>query len=279
MQMAPAPAVSLRCGRTSPSCGACVADLPAEVEPAASNGEAMNLLGPAADPEARGHWEASVLAGRIVPVDCDARDLDDVKDWLETASHELHPLIVIGGWGIVYRDAFEHGEPVGRVDVLTEAGYLERNLTEMGELDDVPFEDFARDLRRCVAHIERVLGDSDRGERTNIDCLDCGGALERRLGTDGFEDVATCRGCRRRYTAPEYNFAVEADLIDRAEWLTDVHMAQRTNVNAATVRSWARTPKDDSPPLVRKASQLGRTVYCVEDVERERDRRGLASCA
>lgn len=279
---------------SSGACGGCLAEvregltelrqmcgaLPEEVETRGIDGEAMNLLGPAADPEARGHWEASVLAGRIVPVDCDARDLHEVRAWLETAAHELHPLIVIGGWAIVYRDTFEHSEPVGRVDVLTETGYLERNLTEMAEVEFVPFEDFARDLRRCVGHMEQVLGNSDRGERTNIDCLDCGAALERRLGAQGFEDVATCRGCRRRYTGPEYNFAVEANLIDRADWLGDQHMAQRTGVPATTVRSWARAPKsDDDEPLVRKDVQLGRTVYSVADVERVRDNKGLAPCA
>ena len=41
--------------------------LPAEVEHRGVEGEAMFLLGPAADPEARGHLEASVAAGRVSP--------------------------------------------------------------------------------------------------------------------------------------------------------------------------------------------------------------------
>lgn len=253
--------------------------LPEEVEVRGVNGEAMTLLGPVSNPEARQHWEASVLAGRIVPMECDAREVEDVARWLETADDERHPLLVIGTWSMTYRDAFEHDEPNGRVDLVNELGYIERNLTYMAGFEHVPFEDFARDVRSCVAHLEQVLGDSNRGERTNIDCLDCGAALERLLGPKGFEDVATCRGCHRRYTGPEYNFAVEADLIERADWLSDQHMAQRTQVPAATVRSWARTPKDDSPPLVRKAVQLGRTVYSVTDVEAVARDKGLAPCA
>lgn len=43
------------------------ADLPAEVEVRGVAGEAFSLLGPTADPEARGHLEASVKAGRVPP--------------------------------------------------------------------------------------------------------------------------------------------------------------------------------------------------------------------
>lgn len=239
--------------------------LPDEVEHRGVDGEAFVLLGPVADPEARGHLEASVRAGRVPP------------EYLEVVDNEQHPEFVAERWGSVYREAFDHDEPIGRVNLADELGYLDRNLTYMATWPHVPFEDFAKDLRRCVAHLESVLGDSERGERTNIDCLDCGGALERRLGTKGFEDVATCRGCKRRLTAAEYQFAVTADYIERATWLSDDHMAQRTGVLASTVRSWARTPKDDAAPLVRKELQHGRTVYSVADVELVKVKKGLAA--
>ncbi len=272
-------------------CGGCMAEvrdglsdlrrmcgsLPAEVETRGVDGEAMNLLGPAADPEARGHWEASVLAGRIVPIDCDARDLDDVRDWLEVASHELHPLIVIGGWGIVYRDAFEHAEPVGRVEVLTEIGYLNRNLTEMAAEPLVPFEDFARDLRRCVVHMERVLHDGEQVDQ-GAPCLRCGQRLERTWGRNADEDGWQCSRCHTRSNEAQYRFAVKADYIEQAEWLTDEDMTVRTGVKATTVRSWARD-QPDGPPLVRKTRNAERTVYCVADVEAARDTKGLAPCA
>jgi hypothetical protein len=242
--------------------------LPAEVETRGVDGEAMNLLGPAADPEARGHWEASVLAGRIVPVDCDARDLDDVKAWLETAAHELHPLIVIGGWAIVYRDAFEHTEPVGRVDALTEAGYLGRNLTEMAAVVDVPFEDFARDLRRCVAHMERVLHDGEQVDR-GAPCMTCGKPLERTWGTDEDHDGWKCPRCRTESTEAQYRFAVAHLHREEATHLTDRDMEIRTGVKAGTIRVWALRG------IVGRRTEGGRVVYSVAQVEAEARQRGL----
>lgn len=189
-------------------------DLPSEATHRGVEGEAFVLLGPVANAEARQHWEASVLAGRITPMECDAHDLDDVARWLETADDERHPLLVIGTWSMVYRDAFEHDEPTGRIELANEIGYLGRNLTYMGGFEWVPFEDFVRDLRRCAGHLQAVLHDQERGERANVACFDCGGDLERMLGPNGFDDRWTCRGrgCGRRYTIAEYNFALRAAL-------------------------------------------------------------------
>lgn len=251
--------------------------LPEEVENRGVNGEAFNLLGPVANAEAWGHRSASILSGRIVPMDCDATELEDVRAWLEKADSERHPLWTVATWSMLYRDAFEHDEPTGAVVLANEVGYLDRNLTYAATFVDVPFEDFARDVRASVAHLEQVTGDAERGERTNIDCLDCGAPLERKLGPRGFDDRATCRGCKRLYTGTEYALAVKRKYIDEAEWLSDGDMAVRTGVNADTVRSWGRKPKDDSPPLVRKMTQDGRVVFNVEDVQRVARDKGLAA--
>lgn len=72
----------IRCGREHVEqlvCPGCIADaradlaaittlcanLPAEARAKGVDSEAMNLLGPVADPEARGHLLASVIVGRI----------------------------------------------------------------------------------------------------------------------------------------------------------------------------------------------------------------------
>lgn len=175
-------------------------DLPAEVEHRGVEGEAMALLGPTADPEARGHLEASVAAGRVP------------ADYLGDAVGETHPLWVAATWASVYREAFDHDEPTGRVELGDELGYLGRNLGYAATWPHVPFEDFARDLRRCRNHLAEVLGDADRGVRANVDCFDCGGQLERRLGPQGFDDAWTCGRCKRRYTIAEYHFALRAAL-------------------------------------------------------------------
>jgi hypothetical protein len=188
-------------------------DLPWDAITRGVNGEAAALLGPAADPEAWGHVTASMATGRIP---ADWRLLPGDKP--ELTDDERHPLWVFGTWAMVYRDAFDHDEPVSRATVASEAGYLARNLTYMGDFEWVPFEDFARDLRGCVGHLKAVRHDQDHGVRANIPCFDCGADLERRLGLKGFDDAWTCRGrgCGRRYTIAEYNFALRAALEESA---------------------------------------------------------------
>lgn len=178
-------------------CGA----LPGEVENRGINGEAMMLLGPSVDPEQLGHVQASIAAGRIS------------ADYLERADHDLHPLLVLGTWDMVWRDALEHDEPAETVTISLATDYLDRQLSYMAGYPHVPFEDFASAVHDSLRHLESVLHDQSQGDRANVGCFDCGGDLERRLtARDGFEDWWTCRGCRRRYTQAEYNFALRAKL-------------------------------------------------------------------
>lgn len=176
-------------------CGA----LPAEVEHRGVNGEAMMLLGPSADPEAWRNRAMSAMRGRV-----DARYLEDCRD-------EQHPLWVLGTWEQLYREEFD--QPSDLRQTIARAGdYLERQMARMAETEEVPFEDFARDVRGCRGHLEAVMHDQAQGDRANVGCFECGGDLERRLTDAGFEDHWTCRRCRRRYTHPEYLFALRAAL-------------------------------------------------------------------
>jgi hypothetical protein len=199
--------IAARCGALSP-----------EVLHRGIRSEAMTLLGPTVDPERWGHTAASYLSGRLP------------EGWIETGKHgkecpllvneaclgcggsELHPLLVLGTWDMCWRAELEHDD----AEVLTVASaveYLDRQMTYMAGYEDSPFEDFARDLRRCRAHLESVLHDARQGDRANVGCFECGGSLERRLTErDGFEDFWTCQRCHRRYTQAEYNFALRAKL-------------------------------------------------------------------
>jgi len=234
-------------------CGA----LPEEVEARGTEGEAMFLLGPVADPEARGHLEASVAAGRVP------------ADYLAEAIGETHPVWILGTWDMCWRDALDH-DTAELVTIAGAVDYLDRTMTYMAGFEYLPFEDFARDLRRCRAHLEAVLHDGEQRDR-GAPCMTCGTPLERTWGHDEKADGWKCPRCNRTSTEAQYRFAVAHLHREEADELTDRDMEIRTGVRAGTVRVWANRE------LVRKRRDSGRTLYVVEDVMREARTRGLVS--
>lgn len=229
-------------------------NLPAEVEHRGVESEAMNLLGPAADPESWGHVEASVTCGRL-PV-----------EW-QAADDERHPRFVLGTWEMVYRDAFDQ-QTDALVTIHDAADYLDRQLTRAAAEPWVPFEDFAKDLRACVGHIEAVLHDGEQVDR-GAPCMKCGRALERTWGMDANKDGWKCTRCNTTSTEAQYRFAVAHLHREEATHLTDRDMQLRTGVKAGTVRVWARRG------LVERRTDGGRVVYSVAQVEAEARQRGL----
>lgn len=271
----PCPAAHCRCCGVEHSVGACAGcvgearenlaeirrmcrELRTEAVHRGVNGEAMVLLGPATDPEAWGHHEASALAGRIP------------ADFLDFADDDRHPLLVLGTWAMTYRDAFEHDEPDDRATVELEAAYIDRNLAYAATFEWVPFEDMSRDLRGCRSHLEAVLHDGEQIDR-GAPCMTCSKLLTRVWGKDNRGDGWECRRCRTRSTEAQYEYAVTAYYVENSDWLSDVHMQARTGVKAGTVRVWAQRD------LVAKRVDSGRVVYSVADVEARRDGVGLAS--
>lgn len=233
--------------------------LPEEVETRGVDGEAMMLLGPAADPEARGHLQASVNVGRVP------------EDYLEEADGELHPLFVLGTWDMLVRDVLEHDESTERLTVELAIDYLDRQLTYLGGFEELPFEDLARDLRSCVRHMESVLHDGEQVE-TGAPCMTC--RVPLHLVRDEPEDHWVCPRCKQRSTDDQYRFAVMHLHRETAEWLTDQEMEVRTGIRAGTVREWARE-RNDRPALVDKRRDSGRVVYLVSDVERIAREKGM----
>lgn len=223
-----------------------VATLPAEVEHRGIESEAMNLLGPVADPESIGHMRASANVGRIP------------EDWIEVADHELHPLLVLGTWQAAYLEAFDHPEPETRVTISGAASYLERNLSYASVFEDVPFEDFARDLRQCRAHMERVLHDGEQVE-TGAPCMTCRVPL-RLIRTDGPEDRWQCPRCREESTDAQYRFAVQHLHREHADWLTASEVEVLCGIRPATLRK--RVERGE----VKSRRDSGRVVYCAEQI-------------
>lgn len=253
--------------------------LPEEAKHRGIEGEAMMLLGPTADVEARQHAEASYLAGRLP------------EGWLETGKHgkecpllrneacvgcegdERHPLTVLASWQDLYAAEFEH-EITRRATIEDAVGYLDRNLSYAAEWPHAPFEDFARDLRRCVAHLESVLHDGEQIEE-GVPCMACGRTLIRKWGDGKREDGWECKRCRSWSTEAQYRLAVKADYIHNAEWLTDVDMVARfekAGLSAATDRTWA-LDRPNRPAVIRKRRHSERTEFNVADVEAHLARR------
>lgn len=238
--------------------------LPEEVEHRGVGGEAMMLLGPTADPEARAHVEASYLSGRLP------------EGWIETGKHgrecplltndaclgcggsDVHPLTVLLSWQLVWRDALEHTEAED-AELPTAVDYIDRTMGYMADYAHVPFEDFARDLRRCVNHLESVLHDGEQRDR-GAPCMTCGVPLERVWGEDEKSDGWRCPRCRETSTEDQYRFAVAHLHREEATHLTDRDMEIRTGVKAGTVRVWAQRGS------VERRREQGRTVYAVADV-------------
>lgn len=232
--------------------------LPDEVEHRGVEGEAMMLLGPAADPERRGHLEASVAAGRVP------------EDYLEAADHELHPLFVLGSWDGLWREHLEHDEPTTRLTVSSAVDYLDRQLTYMAGEPLIPFEDFARDLRKCRAHLEAVLHDGAQVER-GAPCPECNKPLTFTWAERVADDRWVChnKGCKvTGYTTSQYRGWVEDDARSSADRLTADDMAIRFStrdrpLKASTVRVWGAKGN------VRKRGrhpESGLTMYDVADV-------------
>lgn len=277
------------------ACAGCVADtretldairdmclphrLRGEAEREGVSGEAMNLLGPAADPEAWGHVEASVAAGRL-PQDWHLLPAD-----ARGVSTERHPLVVLGQWEMIYRDAFGHDE-AGVVEVWSAVDYLERQLTAAANEPWVPFEQMAQQLRDCRAHLEAELHDGEQIEK-GAPCPQCHRPLTLRYGNRVVDDRWVCNNSHcgvDTYTRGQYRGWVEDDALHNADRLTAVQMTQRFRdeddkpmVKAGEVRVWG------SRELVRKRGRndQGMTLYDVGDVERRIEARRAedADCA
>lgn len=247
-----------------------VGSLPEEAEHRGVNSEAMVLLGPTVDPEAWQHHEASWLAGRAVPVDCDAHDLDELQAWLETADSDRHPLLVLGRLEMVARDLLEH-ETDERVTVAAAVRYLDVQLTHLAGNEWFDWRDMASDVRGCRGHLEDVLHDGERVE-TGAPCVQCQTRLQRHVTEDGRE-WWWCRFCKRNLTDDQYRYAVGAAYRTHADRLPAADLAERVDVPASTIRRWAAVRRGDDgtelPPLLLSVGRdhNKRKVYRVADAE------------
>lgn len=221
--------------------------LPAEAVEKGVQSEAMMLLGPSSDPEAWRNRATSAMVGRL-----DASYLEDCRD-------ELHPLWVLGTWEQVWRDHLDHSS-IAPVTVASAHAYLDMQIGYMSEQVEPAFDEFARELRGCRAHLENVLHDGIREER-GAPCVQCEKPMVR-VGDDWH-----CRTCHRVATEAEYRFAVGVAYRAHAPHLTAADLAERIGVKASVIRVWgARDSR-----IKRGRDHLGITLYDVASVIAKRD--------
>lgn len=227
------------------------ASLPAEAVEKGVQSEAMVMLGPASDPEAWRNRATSAMVGRL-----DASYLEDCRD-------EQHPMWVVFTWEQIWRDHLDH-QTVAPFTLTAGFAYLDLQIGYMSEQVEPAFDEFARELRGCRAHLENILHDGVRVER-GAPCVQCEKPMTR-----GEDEHWHCHTCHRTVTEAEYRFAVGAAYVAHSDRLTATEMAERIGVKASTIRVWGSRGQIAK----RGRDNAGLTLYDVDSAIKRRDSSG-----
>lgn len=226
--------------------------LPGEAAVKGAQSEAMMLMGPSADPEAWRNYAMSAVRGRLCRCatrtgracpsmfgrPCpDAAYVDDCRD-------EQHPLWVLGSWEQIWRDFLDHPTDAP-ITIEAAYAYLDLQMGYMADQVEPAFDEFARELRGCRAHLENVLVDGVRTERGHVPCIDCEMRLMKVYGKTEPDDHWTCGKCHRVYTAEEYTLAQRHHMDnDRGDRFLKVSEALgMINRPEQTLRAWMSAEK------------------------------------
>lgn len=220
-------------------------------DPEFPGGEAMNLLGPAANLEA---WQHQYEA-----IEAQDKDAAYVNDQLET---EAHPLLVLPDWEDKIRDI--KGQPTDlQATVKRSADYLRNNIDWMFA---EPYPELARmysELKAVRSNLETVLKAGERAERTRVTCIndDCEEKprLVKKYSGDvdnprpPADDFWSCPACSTRYSGDEFRRATAVHMHSEATgeaWVTVADAAHSIGRSAWTVRSWATRDEKVSTQIV-----------------------------
>ena len=239
--------------------GSLCASLPAEAAVKGVQSEAMMLLGPVADP---GEWNRATTAAIFEQVHLELVGEPGpaaLTAYLSDCRDELHPLFVLGGWEQIWRDFLDH-QTDRRITLAGSVAYLDMQIGYMADQVEPAFDEFARELRGCRAHLENVLCDGIREER-GAPCVQC----EKRMVKVG--DDWQCRTCHRTVSEDQYRYAVGVAYLQHSDRLTAADMFERTGVKASVVRVWGSR----YPSIKRGRNHLGVTLYDVASVIAKRD--------
>lgn len=222
-------------------------------------GDALNMLGPAANLEAWQHrYEAAEQRGF-------AGEADDYAS--AQVDSEEHPLLVLATWEDLVRE--ERDQPTSkRATVEGAAKYLRDSITwmfgadEYGDMNFLGVDALLAELRKVRSRLEGILHDGIRAEY-GAPCLYCRKPLER-LQDDrhGLTDHYRCRGCGRSYPKDHYDYAVGVTYLYNSPRLTAAQIEEREGIKATRVRVWGSRHEE----LKAGKSPEGLFLYWVDAV-------------
>lgn len=236
-----------------------------EVVEAGVDSEAANLIGPAASPE---QVKARRLAGVHVE---DFAPPTKRRPAIINDPH--HPYAVLGRWDMALREDYDQPTDL-LVSVSRAKAYLAGMLDHFAQDQPQAFEEFAKEVSTCLAHLESVLSDSRRPEK-GAPCPKCAEPMVRKYGTQAKDDKWACQ-CGEEMTDDKYREHSEQQHFLKADMLTSEGVAVRLGVSASTVRRWAgqiRIVRDLEPVMYPPAlypcaaDGEGRKLYRVSSAE------------
>lgn len=181
------------------------------------NSEPANLIGPAADVEAWSWRKVAARQGR-------AWHISGIED-----DDERHPFTVLTGWHWQLTIAYSHPGP----DVYTISGaadYLERQLPRLAQDPEQDFQQFTKEISKCLSHLESVLSDSLTPER-GAPCPTCINPRPLHLERGHHCDDPACE--RLHYPVDPDRYVCPKDrthwwtAIDYRKWVDDVYEANK----------------------------------------------------
>lgn len=183
----------------------------------------------------------------------------------ESDADPVPTLLTLATWEDCWRDHLGH-DTADTAEVAEVAGYLALMLTRMAQDADLPFDDFARDIRNARGRLEDVLRDGER-EETGAPCPDCGRRMVKHYGKRVIDDRWRCpdrRECKAEYTEWRYRGVVDDRYLRNATALTARDMHRAHDVPEGSVRAWA----SEKVGKVRKRGKdaNGLQLYDVADV-------------
>ena len=256
------------------------------------NSEAANLAGPAPHPgTARARWEQGRSQAQAAAFDGERFDAETYNRLVDRLPDDdpQHPYAVLGRWELMLREDYGPAthEPI---TVASAAKYLNAVMHRLANDPMQDFPLFARDMRRCRAHLAAVLRANPQIERgAPCHLCDTGTFVKHyaeALGHYGRRDRAgyllddeghripadewRCRHCGATLSDESYRRIVEASYVATADRLSMSDLATRTQIPKSTLKRWAsgewKRGTWVEPSLVAVGlSGTGRKLYRVDD--------------